>query len=118
MAERIRITEVGPRDGLQNEQAEVATEDKIALVPEDRALFFADEQGGIPAAQAFAAHNGPAAILTGPEGGFDDAERAAIRAHSAARPIALGPRILRGETAAIAAIAVWMAQAGDWSITK
>ncbi len=85
---------------------------------EDRALFFADELGGIPAAQAFAAHDGPAAILTGPEGGFDDAERAAIRAHSAARPIALGPRILRGETAAIAAIAVWMAQAGDWSITK
>ena len=83
--------------------------------PEDRALFFADEEGGAPAAHAFAAHNGPAAIITGPEGGFDDAERAAIRAHSAARPIALGPRILRGETAAIAAIAVWMAQAGDWS---
>ncbi|MBA3864030.1 MAG: 16S rRNA (uracil(1498)-N(3))-methyltransferase, partial [Erythrobacter sp.] len=44
----------------------------------------------------------------------DDAERAAIRAHPAARPITLGPRILRGETAAIAALAVWMASAGDW----
>jgi 16S rRNA (uracil1498-N3)-methyltransferase len=82
--------------------------------PEERALFFADENGGEPAAQAFAAHAGPAAILTGPEGGFDDAERERIRAHPAARPISLGPRILRGETAAIAALAVWMTRAGDW----
>ncbi|WP_296718378.1 16S rRNA (uracil(1498)-N(3))-methyltransferase [Erythrobacter sp.] len=86
----------------------------LADWPEHRALFFADENGGEPAATAFAAHTGPAAILTGPEGGFDDAERAAIRAHPAARAITLGPRILRGETAAIAAIAVWMASAGDW----
>ncbi len=82
--------------------------------PEDRALFFADELGGEPAAAAFAAHAGPAALLTGPEGGFDDTERAAIRAHPAAHPIALGPRILRGETAAIAAVALWMAAVGDW----
>ncbi len=86
----------------------------LADWPEDRALFFADENGGGPAAEAFAAHAGPAAILTGPEGGFDEAERSAIRAHPAARPISLGPRILRGETAAIAALAVWMASAGDW----
>lgn len=82
--------------------------------PEDRALFVADEEGGEPAADAFCYHDGPAAILIGPEGGFDEAERAAIRAHPAARPISLGPRILRGETAAIAALAVWMAEAGDW----
>lgn len=86
----------------------------LAGWPEDRALFFADENGGEPAAQAFTAHQGPAAILTGPEGGFDEAERAAIRAHPAARPITLGPRILRGETAAIAALALWMGTAGDW----
>jgi 16S rRNA (uracil1498-N3)-methyltransferase len=86
----------------------------LAGWPEKRALFFADENGGEPAAAAFAAHPGPSAILTGPEGGFDDAERAAIRAHPAARPITLGPRILRGETAAIAALSVWMATAGDW----
>ncbi|MBB3776486.1 16S rRNA (uracil1498-N3)-methyltransferase [Erythromicrobium ramosum] len=86
----------------------------LASWPEGRALFFADEKGGAPAAEAFAAHTGPAAILTGPEGGFDEAERAAIRAHPAARPITLGPRILRGETAAIAALAAWMATAGDW----
>lgn len=86
----------------------------LADWPEHRALFFADENGGEPAAAAFAAHSGPAAILTGPEGGFDDAERAAIRAHPQSRPISLGPRILRGETAAIAAVSVWMASAADW----
>lgn len=86
----------------------------LAAWPEDRALFFADENGGEPAAAAFAAHSGPAAILTGPEGGFDEAERAAIRAHPAARAITLGPRILRGETAAIAALALWMGTTGDW----
>ena len=80
----------------------------------DRTLFFADELGGAPAAEAFTAHSGPAALLVGPEGGFDDAERATIRALPAACPISLGPRILRGETAAIAATALWMATAGDW----
>jgi 16S rRNA (uracil1498-N3)-methyltransferase len=83
--------------------------------PEGRALFFADELGGVPAAAAFVAHNGPAAVLIGPEGGFDDAERAAILAHPMARPISLGPRILRGETAAIAATSLWMGVAGDWA---
>jgi 16S rRNA (uracil1498-N3)-methyltransferase len=83
--------------------------------PDNRALFFADEQGGEPAAAAFTAHEGPAALLIGPEGGFDDAEREAIRAHPRARAITLGPRILRGETAAIAATALWMGTAGDWN---
>ena len=83
--------------------------------PQDRVLFFADEQGGTPAATAFASRAAPAALLIGPEGGFDEAERSAIRAHPAATAIALGPRILRGETAAIAAITLWMALAGDWN---
>jgi 16S rRNA (uracil1498-N3)-methyltransferase len=80
----------------------------------DRALFFADELGGAPAGQAMATHKGPAAILIGPEGGFDDAERAAIRAVPQAIGIALGPRILRADTAACAAVSVWMSVAGDW----
>lgn len=79
-----------------------------------RVLFFADENGGEPAAQAFAANPGPAALLIGPEGGFDDGERAAIRAVPQARPISLGPRILRGETAAIAGTGLWMGITGDW----
>ena len=82
--------------------------------PVERTLFFADELGGEPAAAAFVANPGPAALLIGPEGGFDDAERAAVRALPRARAITLGPRILRGETAAIAATALWMGTAGDW----
>ncbi|MDB5723501.1 MAG: rRNA methyltransferase [Novosphingobium sp.] len=83
--------------------------------PAERVLFFADETGGEPAAAAFTANPGPAALLIGPEGGFDEAERAAIRALAQARPISLGPRILRGETAVISATALWMAVAGDWN---
>lgn len=79
--------------------------------PEDRPLYFADEAGGEP----FAPAPGPAAILIGPEGGFTDEERAAIRALPQARPVSLGPRILRADTAALAAIALWMGAAGDWS---
>ena len=77
-----------------------------------RTLYFADENGGEPAASAF--KPGPATILTGPEGGFTDEERAAIRASPNALPISLGPRILRAETAALAGLAAYMAVAGDW----
>ncbi len=85
--------------------------------PADRTLFFADEAGGEAAARRFADRAPPCALLTGPEGGFDDAERAAIREMEQAVPISLGPRILRGETAAIAATALWMGVTGDWSTT-
>lgn len=86
----------------------------LADWPAGRTLFMADEMGGEPAAAAFASAEAPAALLIGPEGGFDDAERAAIRALDQTRAITLGPRILRAETAAIAATALWMASAGDW----
>jgi 16S rRNA (uracil1498-N3)-methyltransferase len=75
-------------------------------------LYFADETGGEPAAAAF--RPGPATILIGPEGGFTPEERAAIRALPQSRAISLGPRILRAETAALAAVAAYMALAGDW----
>ena len=77
-----------------------------------RTLYFADESGGEPAVQAFMP--GAATILIGPEGGFTDDERASIRAAPNAHPISLGPRILRAETAALAALAAYMAVAGDW----
>jgi 16S rRNA (uracil1498-N3)-methyltransferase len=83
--------------------------------PEGRRLFFADEAGGVPAGAAFAMFPGPAALLIGPEGGFDDAERQVIRAHPATVAITLGPRILRAETAAIAGTALWMGTVGDWA---
>ena len=100
---------------------EIAAPMKLDLLlkdwPAGRALFFADENGGETASKQFSAHAGPAALLTGPEGGFDEAERAAIRALAQTRPITLGPRILRGETAAIAATALWMGTCGDWAPT-
>ena len=78
----------------------------------ERTLYFADEAGGEPAATAF--RPGPALILTGPEGGFTDGEREAIRAAPNSVAISLGPRILRAETAALAALAAWMSAVGDW----
>jgi len=77
-----------------------------------RTLYFADESGGDPAAIAFAP--GPSLILTGPEGGFTPDEAAVIRAAPNACAISLGPRILRAETAALAAISAWMSSVGDW----
>jgi 16S rRNA (uracil1498-N3)-methyltransferase len=82
--------------------------------PAGRSLYFADETGGAPLAEA--AEDGPAAILIGPEGGFTDEERAAILAVREARPVSLGPRILRADTAAIAAVSIWMSAAGDWQV--
>ena len=78
----------------------------------DRTFYFADEAGGEAAATAF--KPGPALILIGPEGGFTDEERALIRASPHSIAISLGPRILRAETAALAALASYMAVAGDW----
>ncbi len=82
----------------------------LAAWPAERCLIFADETGGPPLAQARAP--APAAILIGPEGGFTGQERAAIRALPQAVPVGLGPRILRADTAAVAAVAVWQAVQG------
>lgn len=81
--------------------------------PEDRVLLFADECGGLPMGDTIT--SGPAAILIGPEGGFTEEEREAVRALPSAQPVSLGPRILRADTAAVAAISLWMALAGDWN---
>lgn len=77
-----------------------------------RTLYFADENGGEAAVSAF--KSGPSLIFTGPEGGFTDDERTLIRSAPNAVAIALGPRILRAETAALAALAAYMSVAGDW----
>lgn len=85
---------------------------KQFLAGASSSLYFADESGGEPLQSAF--EPGPATILIGPEGGFAEEERAAVRALPGAKAISLGPRILRAETAALAALAAYMAIAGDW----
>ena len=88
----------------------------LAAWPRERRILFCDE-GGDAQSIANALHEGaagPWAILTGPEGGFDPAERAALRALKFVVPVSLGERTLRADTASLAALSVWQALKGDW----
>ncbi|MEP2988132.1 MAG: 16S rRNA (uracil(1498)-N(3))-methyltransferase [Parasphingorhabdus sp.] len=123
-ADKIRVhmveaAEQCERTSLPSLDAMTTLHDLLSDWPEDRHLFFADERihesGEGSFRKALVAHDGPAAILIGPEGGFSDAENEAIRSLKQAVPVSLGPRILRADTAAIAAISLWMAGRGDWS---
>ena len=81
-----------------------------------RRLMFCDEaRGAPPAAAALAARRpGPWAVLIGPEGGFAPEEAARLRGLPFVLPVTLGPRILRADTAAVAALTLWQATLGDW----
>lgn len=86
----------------------------LADWPMGRQLMFCDEvligdPVGLPDIQ------GPWAILIGPEGGFSPAERARLHDLPFAHPVSLGPRILRADTAAVAALTVWQQSLGDWT---
>ena len=121
VAERVRLDRL---EAIAIEAAEQCGRTRLPVIAEPislkqllasrdvRRLYFADEGGGEPAAKAF--EPGPALILTGPEGGFADEEREAIRAADNSVAISLGPRILRAETAALASLSAYMALAGDW----
>lgn len=84
--------------------------------PNDRVLYFCDEAGDAPPMlaalreQAYEA----AAILIGPEGGFTPEERELIRSAKNALPVSLGPRILRADTAVVAALSLYQSVCGDW----
>ena len=89
----------------------------LAGWPADRRLLYADERAGAaPVATALQGHEpgGRWAVLIGPEGGFAPEEQALVRALPQAVPVSLGPRLLRADTAAIAAPALWQAHLGDW----
>ncbi len=92
--------------------------DRLAGWPPERRLFVAAERRGAgPIADAAAAEggrDGPWALLVGPEGGFAPAELDAILELAFSTPVALGARILRADTAAIAGLAVLQALVGDW----
>jgi len=96
-------------------EAPVKLAELLASWPKDRRLLFCDEGGGAsPVLEALRGADGPWAILIGPEGGFSDAERSALRSLAFVTPATLGPRILRADTAAISALTLWQATAGDW----
>ena len=85
--------------------------------PEGRRLLFCDEaEDATPIKPALAAETSgqPWSILIGPEGGFAPQERTDLRAHKGALAVSLGPRIMRADTAALAALAVFQAELGDW----
>jgi 16S rRNA (uracil1498-N3)-methyltransferase len=85
----------------------------LAKWPDDRRLYWCDETAiGQPATLTPA--TGPAAILIGPEGGFSAEEAARLRGKANVIPLSLGPRILRADTAAVAALTLWQAACGDW----
>lgn len=87
----------------------------LASWPKERRLYFCDEGGEArPLAEAARDTSRPTAILTGPEGGFDPTEREMLRALPFVTPVTLGPRILRADTAALAALSIWQSVAGDW----
>ncbi len=88
----------------------------LTIWPDGRRLIVCDESGaGEPISDA-AAHlpPGPVALLVGPEGGFDETELDAMGKLSFVTRVGLGPRVLRAETATLAAVAVFQAIAGDW----
>lgn len=82
-----------------------------------RRLMFCDEAGdALSAAEALGRETpsaAPWAVLIGPEGGFSASERALVRDLPGAVPVSLGPRILRADTAAIAALTLWQSALGD-----
>lgn len=124
-AERIRL------DRMQAQVLEAAEQCGATYVPEvselaklgtvldrwpaERHLMFCDESLLGAASVLTQAPKGPWAILIGPEGGFSPRERTRLQAMDQAHAVSLGPRILRAETAAVAALTLWQSALGDWA---
>ena len=106
-AEQCQATYVPPVDDL------IPLDKLLAAWNPTRRILWADEglQGRAALLQAAP---GPWAILIGPEGGFSPEERTKLRALPFVTPISLGPRILRADTAAVAALTLWQTTLGDW----
>ena len=89
-------------------------DDVLDAWPGDRHLLYCDE-GLVGAASIFnSLPTGKWAILIGPEGGFSERERSKITMMQQSHPVSLGPRILRADTAAVAALSLWQEHLGDW----
>jgi 16S rRNA (uracil1498-N3)-methyltransferase len=93
----------------------VKLEKLLGAWEDGRSLLFCDEAGDArPALDALTGASGPWAVLIGPEGGFSPRERDMLREQAFTVAATLGPRILRADTAAISALTLWQAAAGDW----
>lgn len=101
----LSVPEVAPAERLKSALAGWDPARRIMFCDETLARAGPAIQGAAP---------GPWAILIGPEGGFAPEEAAQIRALPSAHPVALGPRILRADTAVVAAMTLWQAALGDW----
>jgi 16S rRNA (uracil1498-N3)-methyltransferase len=118
LANAIEAAEQSGRVSVPEIREATSLESLLRSWPKDRRLVFCDEAGdATPIAEALAGAKGGEsawAVLTGPEGGFDPEERTLVRANASVVPVALGPRIMRADTAALAALALWQAIIGDW----
>ncbi len=115
-ANAVEAAEQSGRMSVPEVRGAVELEKLLAEWDGSRRILFCDEAGEAPpiAAALSVSPDGPWAVLTGPEGGFDPAEREAIRTRNFTVPVSLGTRILRADTAALAALSVWQAIRGDW----
>lgn len=119
-ANAVEAAEQTERLGVPAIAAPLTLDRWIAAWPAGRHLLLADETGGgRPVAEVLAgldpdARAAPWAVLTGPEGGFTRPELEAIGRLPSVHAVGLGPRILRADTAALAALAIWQAIVGDW----
>jgi 16S rRNA (uracil1498-N3)-methyltransferase len=115
---RANVVEAAQQCGILN-LAEVSEPADFARAAADdgRLLIFCDESADLqdPIAVLKAAPRLPLSLIIGPEGGFSDDERAALLKRANVARIALGPRILRADTAAMAALALVQAVLGDWA---
>jgi 16S rRNA (uracil1498-N3)-methyltransferase len=116
---RANAIEAAEQCGILHVPTIGAVTDLEAAVSADRLLIFCDESAEIAnpvdALTAVRPRQSPISVLIGPEGGFADEERSMLAKLPNVVPIALGPRILRADTAAVAALALVQAIVGDWS---
>jgi 16S rRNA (uracil1498-N3)-methyltransferase len=117
LANAVEAAEQSGRTDVPEVRGPLSLDALIAVWPRERTFVFCDEGGdALPIADALSRANETHSwgVLTGPEGGFDDGERALIRAQPFVLPVTLGPRIMRADTAAISALAILAALKGDW----
>lgn len=123
-SERIRVDRMAVQSREAAEQSErldlpeIAEPQRLSQVLDQwdstRRLFYGSERAKVASPLAALDYAGPAAILIGPEGGFSSREIERLDGMDVAVAISLGPRILRADTAVVAALTLWQASNGDW----